>query len=149
MAAADNRDEKISKPGSRRDWLQPQLLIRYSLLQLPGTLLLILVLLGIRRWWDFPVWAAVVAVAMWIVKDALLYPFIWRAYDWDRMGDNFTMLQRVGTVVEGLDPSGYVRVRGELWKATVEDGAAALETGREVTVVRMDGMRLIVRARPK
>jgi len=147
MAAAENRDEKTPKSGCRRDWLRPQLLIRYTLLQLPGTLLLLLVVLGIRRWWDFPVWAAVVAVAMWVAKDVLLYPFIWRAYDWDRMSDNFTMLQRVGTVVERLDPSGYVRVRGELWKATVEDDAAALEPGREVTVIRVDGLRLIVRAR--
>jgi len=45
-------------------------------------------------------------------------------------------------VVRSLVPKGYVRVGNELWPALCE--TADVERGKEVTVVRMDGLRLIV-----
>lgn len=129
----------------QRDKFHPRLILRYTLLQIPGTLLLVLAMVWIRRWWDVPVWAAGTAVAMWIVKDVLMYPFLWRAYDWDRESENFTMIDCEGTVIKPLDPTGYVRVRGELWKASLEEGAAPLEKGRTVTVREVRGLQLIVR----
>lgn len=147
MAEPDDREPQAAEHRSRREHLRPRLLIRYTLLQLPGTLLLILVVVGIRRFWDFPTWAAVTVVAMWVAKDAFLYPFLWRAYDWDRESENFTMVGREGTVVKRLDPSGYVRVRGELWKAGVEEGRPPVEKGRTVQVLAVRGLRLVVRRR--
>lgn len=47
-----------------------------------------------------------------------------------------------GKVVKPLAPVGYVKVRGELWKAT---GGSEFEVGDEVVVVGFDGMKLIVR----
>jgi len=50
-----------------------------------------------------------------------------------------------GKVVTPLTPQGYVKVQGVLWKATCfEQG---LETGDEVVVVGVDGLRLIVAAK--
>jgi len=144
MVATANRAARADRQGQRRDKWRPRLLIRYTLLQLPGTLLLVLVLVGIRRWWDIPAWAAGIAVAMWIFKDMLLYPFVWSAYDWDRVTDNFSMLDREAIVVERLDPTGYVRVRGELWKASVAEGDPPVERGATVTVREVRGLRLIV-----
>ena len=45
-------------------------------------------------------------------------------------------------VVRDLAPRGYVRVGNELWPATCESGP--LETGVDVRVTRMDGLRLVV-----
>jgi len=45
-------------------------------------------------------------------------------------------------VVRSLAPKGYVRVGNELWPALCE--TSQVERGREVAVVRMDGLRLIV-----
>jgi len=45
-------------------------------------------------------------------------------------------------VVRSLAPKGYVRVGNELWPALCE--TASGERGREVAVVRMEGLRLIV-----
>ena len=45
-------------------------------------------------------------------------------------------------VVRPLAPKGYVRVGNELWPALCE--TSHVERGSEVTVVRMDGLRLVV-----
>jgi len=45
-------------------------------------------------------------------------------------------------VVRALEPRGYVRVGNELWPAVCESGR--VENGGQVTVVRMDGLRLVV-----
>ncbi len=47
-----------------------------------------------------------------------------------------------GWVVRALTPRGYVRIGGELWPATSE-GEPLME-GREVKVLRMEGLRLVV-----
>jgi membrane protein implicated in regulation of membrane protease activity len=48
-----------------------------------------------------------------------------------------------GKVVKPLAPVGYVKIRGELWKAVCEE--SKLEVGDKVIVVGVDGMMLIVR----
>ncbi len=52
-----------------------------------------------------------------------------------------------GEVREALDPKGTVQAEGELWSAESEDGSA-LAAGELVEVVRVEGLRLIVRKKP-
>lgn len=47
-----------------------------------------------------------------------------------------------GKVVKPLTPVGYVKVQGVLWKATCPE--SELESGDEVVVVGIEGLRLIV-----
>jgi membrane-bound ClpP family serine protease len=47
-----------------------------------------------------------------------------------------------GRAVERLDPSGYVRVDGELWRAEAMDGEIA--AGAQVVVREADGLTLRV-----
>ena len=53
-----------------------------------------------------------------------------------------SMIGSLGSVREPLDPSGMVFVNGALWQATSTGGA--LETGAQVRVVGVDGLRLRV-----
>jgi len=46
------------------------------------------------------------------------------------------------SVVKVLDPRGYVRVGNELWPAVCE--SCVVRSGTRVTVIRMDGLRLVV-----
>ena len=48
----------------------------------------------------------------------------------------------IGETLEALSPIGYVRVHGERWKA--ESLAGAIEKGRKVRVVRLEGLKLFV-----
>ena len=46
-----------------------------------------------------------------------------------------------GVVATPLDPTGYVKVKGELWKAT---STSDLEIGEKIRVTKIDGIRLVV-----
>ena len=47
-----------------------------------------------------------------------------------------------GVVEKALNPDGFVRVRGELWKAHSDDGN--INQGQEVTISGIDGLKLNV-----
>ena len=137
-----------SRRTPKREWNRG-VVLRYALLQVPGTLFMVLVILLIDRWlMAISPWIAMIVVLLVILKDIFLFPFIWRAYDWNRAVDHASMIGRRGIVVSRLDPCGYVRIRGELWKAETEDGAQTVEKGRAVTVLRARGLQLCVQADP-
>jgi membrane-bound serine protease (ClpP class) len=60
---------------------------------------------------------------------------------------NETLAGKPGEVRQALDPKGMVQAEGELWSAESE-GGARLEVGTRVEVVRIEGLRLIVRKKP-
>ena len=62
--------------------------------------------------------------AAWFVKDMALYPLVRFAYETDDTPPIARLIGRVGTAAQRLAPRGYVRVRGELWRAETETGAA-------------------------
>lgn len=59
------------------------------------------------------------------------------------------LVGRTGVVRSALAPAGMVQVAGELWSAEVETGAPAVAEGERVEVVRVQGLRLVVRPAPK
>ncbi len=58
-----------------------------------------------------------------------------------------TLAGKPGDVRETLDPKGMVQAEGELWSAETEDGST-VAAGERVEVVRVEGLRLIVRKKP-
>ncbi len=56
-----------------------------------------------------------------------------------------SMSGRVGIARTSLNPKGSVQLGGELWSAVLEEGASKLPPGTRVEVIRVDGLRLIVR----
>lgn len=97
---------------------------KYLLLQIPGTALLLLVLSIFRESWGLsgPVTALIVAV--WVAKDLVLYPFLRAAYESDERPVVERLVGERGRTMQPLEPTGYVRVRGELWRAEAADGVA-------------------------
>jgi membrane-bound ClpP family serine protease len=53
------------------------------------------------------------------------------------------MIGTQGETVSTLTPQGFVKIRGELWAATANNGSIA--NGRSVTVVEQSGLKLVVR----
>jgi membrane protein implicated in regulation of membrane protease activity len=129
---------------NKKKW-SSRILVRYWLLQLPELALLVLILGFAQRWVDLPAWIFWGALLIWVVKDAVLYPFLWRAYDWDHVADSNPMLGARGTAKERLAPLGYVKVRGELWQAELIEGSRAVEEGEPILVEEIRGLTLIVR----
>jgi membrane protein implicated in regulation of membrane protease activity len=128
---------------NKKKW-SSRILLRYWLLQLPALALLVLILMFAQRWVDLPAWIFWGSLAIWVVKDAVLYPFVWRAYDWERSEDSSSMVGAKGIAKELLAPLGYVQVRGELWKAELAGGYEPVEEGEPVLVQKIRGLTLIV-----
>ena len=118
--------------------------IRYILLNIPGLAAVILILIIIQHWVVMPEWLFWSVIVFWIIKDALLFPFVWRAYDWERPGRSRSMVGERGIAKERLAPKGYVQVHGELWRAIKTDDGPAIEMGQPVKIVKMDGLTLFV-----
>jgi membrane protein implicated in regulation of membrane protease activity len=118
--------------------------VRYGLLQLPGLALLVLFLVLAQRWFDIPSWLAWGFLALWVAKDAALYPFVRRSYDRDQPRDMNPMLGAHGIARDRLAPSGYILVHGELWQAEVTEGSPPIEKGKGALVRGTRGLTLIV-----
>jgi membrane-bound serine protease (ClpP class) len=61
-----------------------------------------------------------------------------------RVGEE-SMRGRIGTARTDLNPKGSVQVGGALWSAELEDESRVLPAGTRVEVVKVDGLRVIVR----
>ena len=118
--------------------------LRYILLNIPGLAAVILILMIIQHWVVLPGWLFWSIIGFWVVKDALLFPFVWRAYDWERPGRSRSMIGERGIAKERLAPARYVQVHGELWRAVIIDDGPAIEMGQSVKIVKMDGLTLFV-----
>jgi membrane-bound serine protease (ClpP class) len=56
-----------------------------------------------------------------------------------------SMIGRTGLTRSALSPNGSVQVGGELWSAEVEENSPSLPAGTRIEVIKVDGLRLIVR----
>lgn len=128
---------------NKRGW-SARVVVRYALLQVPGVALLVLILMLVQRWIDLPAWFRWGLVAFWVAKDVILFPFVWRAYDWDRPGNTNSMVGMRGIAVNRLAPLGYVRLHGELWHSEVMGDGPPIEKGESVRVRGICGLTLLV-----
>lgn len=128
----------------KRSW-SGRVVLRYALLQVPGIVAAVGVIFLLRRWIVFPDAYAWLALGLWVVKDVLLFPLVWHAYDWDDPGQTGSMIGKRGRVTRKLAPSGYVQIGGELWHAEAAEPHLSIEEGAWVTVERLDGLKLFVR----
>lgn len=119
-------------------------LIKYSLLQIPDLIILMVILYFIDLWIGLDTLVFVGILAIWILKDILLFPFLWKAYDKSRHTDSFSLICETGTAIDRLAPTGYVRIRGELWKAVIDQDRPFAEKGDIVKVIHVDGLTLTV-----
>lgn len=117
---------------------------RYGLLMIPSTVALVLILMVVHQWVAVPVWFGGIIVLLWIVKDVIMFPFVWRAYEWDRPGISSKMIGERGIAKERLAPTGYIRIKGELWRAENIGDGPPIEKGEWVRVQEMEGLKLFV-----
>ena len=119
---------------------------RYWLFQIPGILLLALIL-AIAWYWKWLsgstiLWIAIIAFA----KDLILYPIVVNSC---RQGDSLTGSEKLigmqGLVLQALEPKGFIRIRGERWQAESNSGET-LPPQTIVAVIHREGLLLFVEA---
>ncbi len=129
----------LSKETKRR------IVLRYALYQIPDMAILVLILLVLHQWVDLSLWLTIGLVSLWMVKYVLVFTFVWPAYDKPRPGDVKSLIGTEGIAEERLDPSGYIRVHGELWRAEVIGKTIPIEKGQTVLIERACGLTLLVK----
>ncbi len=129
-------------PESRR-WNR-RILLRYTLLQLPALALLIAVLWLLAIWFGLPRAWLLLVIAVWIIKDIVLFPLVWHAYDPEPRPRGNTLVGGMARVVQELSPEGLVEIQGELWRARAAQQNLRLKKDSLVRVTAMQGLLLEV-----
>jgi membrane protein implicated in regulation of membrane protease activity len=132
----------VAEPRTRPD---RRVALRYAAFQLPELLFVLGLALAAWEWLDAPAWLAWGAPLAWAVKDALLFAFVWRAYEPDDMA-TAGVIGQLALAEETLDPGGWARLGPELWRVELAHGAAALPRGAKLRVVGVTG--LVLRVEP-
>lgn len=117
---------------------------RYWLLQVPGWIILGALLVAARHYIELPFGWALTVFGLWLLKDVAFYPILARHYQTREDGPHRALVGAHGVAREPLEPSGYVSLRGELWRAELADGEA-VGPGEEVVVESVEGLTLRVR----
>jgi membrane-bound ClpP family serine protease len=119
-------------------------LAKYTLLQIPGWILVAAVLFVLWEWLGLRVEIVAGLFALWLAKDIVMYPLLRSAY---AEGPATGAARLVGekAVARGeLAPRGYVLIRGELWQAEVRGRGGRVAAGSTVRIVASRRLTLIV-----
>lgn len=118
---------------------------RYWLFQVPGWVILGALLIAAHESLGLSPLTAALVLGLWLVKDILLYPVLKPHYVFKEREAHHALLGEKAVAQETLDPRGYVKLRGELWKAELVDDDSPVQRGESVVVKSVDGLTLKVR----
>ena len=131
------------------DKITLRVVFKYSLLQIPGMMLLGVFLYVLFKFDFVSSGLAAIFMVLWTVKDIVLFPFVWHSYDSAGGGHSNTMTGRRGIARDDFNPGGYVEIAGELWQAEVTEGSLSVKKGDNVEVLGRRGLLLKVKLREK
>lgn len=120
------------------------MIIKYATIHLVELALVFGILNLVRHFLDISTWLMIAIMALWIIKDIFLLPKVWKAYACVNDSPMSRLIGLEATAIDSLDPFGYVRIEGELWKAEIGDPRYPARKGDRTRVVDTEGMTLIV-----
>jgi membrane protein implicated in regulation of membrane protease activity len=127
-------EEKLTESQISRRTLQ-----KYLLLQIPGAVIVGLLLLALHAAEWLSTATSVAFFIGWCAKDALMYRFVRTAYGPGPPHGTAALVGQRGVVVDDLTPEGSVRLGAERWSARPVDGISSLSSGTQVRVVSVSG----------
>lgn len=123
------------------------ILVKYTLYQIPDTALAFLVLWILVEWAGVSPRLAGGLALLWILKDILMFPVLWHSFGGTEASDPRSLVGAEGVVTMRCDPHGYVRVRGETWKAEPDEQGTVIDAGVLIVVTGSQGLTLYVKPR--
>jgi membrane protein implicated in regulation of membrane protease activity len=90
-----------------------------------------------------PWWGTILILFVFLVYSYIMYRIGHPTILYESISAPESIIGTEGVVEVDLNPEGYVRVRGELWKASGSNGP--LMRGDEVTVTSLTGMKITVK----
>lgn len=91
---------------------------------------------------NIPVWGTTAILTAYAVFCYIMYRISHPTILFNPVTAPEAIIGREGVVETGLKPTGYIRVDGELWKATSSGGD--LQKGDTVVITHMEGLELTV-----
>ncbi len=122
-----------------------KVIVRYSLFQIPSLLIVMLLVFIVHHWYRLDNLIIMIVILLWVLKDILIFPFVWKAYCHKDRDKSKTILNEIGTAIETINPKGYVKIRGEIWQAESDNIGIPILQGEPVEVVEINGLKLKVR----
>jgi len=120
-------------------------LARYLVFQIPGWFAAALLLAACVEWLGlFSAPVALGLFALFLLKDAALYPFVRRSYERRRPQGGEELVGARAVVQRDLKPAGWVRIGPELWRAQLAPGHARAAAGAGVRVRAVRDLTLLV-----
>ena len=113
-----------------------------SALQAAAIAVLIIVVLPVFRI-NIPVWGIVSILTAYAIFAYIMYRISHPTVLYKPVTSPEAIVGKEGVVEVDLNPEGYVRVEGELWKAACPGGD--LDKGDIVIVICMEGLKLTVK----
>jgi membrane-bound ClpP family serine protease len=111
---------------------------KYILMQVPGAILLGVILLMLRAEGWLAANTALVILALWLLRDAILYPWFRPALKDSAPEGVEALIGEPGTCLTRINGSGLVQVRGEHWQARTH-ADRPIEAGDAIKVVDHKG----------
>jgi membrane protein implicated in regulation of membrane protease activity len=93
---------------------------KFLLFEIPQWFLLALILWILVETTDIPVWTVQGFFVIWVLKDIALFPLVRNAYENDAKTGTEQLIGVKATTQDRLDPEGFVKIQGVLWKARAE-----------------------------
>lgn len=118
-----------------------QTILRYILFQIPEILLLIIISLLVRHYYDYPLWIFWLIIAGSILKDVFLFNKTWQSYVVHNSDEFSRVIGKIGLAVKDFNQYGYINISGELWKVEV---AMPVKKGDKLIVKKVEGLKLNV-----
>ena len=120
-------------------------LARYWSMQLPGIVIVILLMFAAANVFEWPQWIVWTVAVAWVAKEAIVYAIVWRVYDPSYPSTlPYPAEGAEGMAADDIDASGIVRIGGELWGADLAHGARHIKKGEPVRVIARHGLTLVV-----
>lgn len=83
-------------------------------------------------------------ILLWILKDLILFPFVWKSYRPNHESNHKSMVKKRGVAISDFQDSGLVRIDGELWQAELHNPDETISKDDPVEVKDMQGLKLKV-----
>jgi membrane protein implicated in regulation of membrane protease activity len=126
---------------------QSKTVFGYTIYAIIGTILELTVLLTVLLWvlplFNIYITWWILAILLAIELGISIFTYIMgrRALSKKLMYGPDAIIGSEGVVATAFNPTGYVKIRGELWKASCQ---SSLKVGDEVVVTEMEGLKLMV-----
>ena len=118
---------------------------RYLLFQVPGWLVVSAVMGFLHSAAEVSATVGVGVVGFMVALDFGLYPLFRHSYTSRAQVGVEALSGTKGKVVRSLSPEGFVRVRGERWRARTLEPDGRAEEGETVEIMDARGLTLLVR----